>query len=101
MISEEKAESKDFSADDGGGFERDKADHEKEMKRKGGMFLFPYPVVTIILYFVFLFTDTGWGFSWLIFFTIPIYYGIAEMVYQRKRKSITKASKENNDLNDR
>lgn len=62
-------------------------EHEDENRRKGGMFLFPYPVVTVILFFVLTFTNTGWGSAWLIFLTIPIYYGIAEIVYRRKRES--------------
>ena len=57
---------------------------EKKDDRKYGMFLFPYPVVTIILFFVLTFTNTGWGFAWLIYFTIPIYYGIAEIIHRRK-----------------
>lgn len=52
--------------------------------RKYGMFLFPYPVVVVILFFVLTFTNTGWGFAWLVFLTIPIYYGIAEMIHHKK-----------------
>ncbi len=65
-------------------------DRRYERKRKGGMFLFPYPVVATILFFIFIFTDIGWGFAWLIFLTIPIYYGIAEMVYQKKKAAAKK-----------
>ncbi len=85
LISEEKAGSKVSSADIAGKFEYYQAEHENAMKRKGGMFLFPYPVVAVILFFLFSFTNIGWGQSWLIFLTIPIYYGIAEMVHHRKK----------------
>ncbi len=70
----------------------DQSRNEDEKKRKGGMFLFPYPVVTVILFFVLTFTNTGGGLAWLIYFTIPIYYGIAEIIY-RKKKSQFKTCK--------
>lgn len=66
--------------------EEDRQNTDKKDDRKYGMFLFPYPVVTIILFFVLTFTNTGWGFAWLIYFTIPIYYGIAEIIHRRKYK---------------
>ena len=35
----------------------DQSLNEEEKKRKGGMFLFPYPVVTVILFFVLIFSS--------------------------------------------
>lgn len=45
----------------------------------------PYPIICGIAYLLFGFCDIlgGWGMSWLIFITIPLYYSLVEAIYKR------------------
>ena len=60
------------------------ADSVNPGNRKYGMYLFPYPVVTVILFFVIGFTFKHWEYAWLIYFSVPVYYGIAEVIHRNK-----------------
>lgn len=46
----------------------------------------PYAVICAIVYLLCGFYDVfgGWALSWIIFFTIPIYYSFVEAIYDRK-----------------
>lgn len=41
---------------------------------------FPYPMLCAILYLAFGFLFDAWHPGWIIFFTVPIYYWIAEII---------------------
>ena len=71
--------------------------HEKEIKNGGKVHIeitrptkfwleFPYAVICAIAYLVFGFYDIcgGWGLSWIIFVTIPVYYSFVEAIYKRR-----------------
>lgn len=46
----------------------------------------PYPIICVIAYLIFGFCDIcgGWGLSWVIFITIPVYYSFFEAIYNRR-----------------
>lgn len=46
----------------------------------------PYPVICVIAYLLFGFMDIcgGWGMSWIIFVTIPVYYSFVEAIYKKR-----------------
>lgn len=46
----------------------------------------PYAVICALAYLVCGFTNSfgGWGLSWIIFLTIPIYYSLVEAIYKRR-----------------
>lgn len=46
----------------------------------------PYPIICAIAYLIFGFYDIcgGWGLSWIVFATIPVYYSLVEAIYKRK-----------------
>ena len=45
----------------------------------------PYPIICGIAYLIFGFCDIlgGWGMSWVIFITIPLYYSFVEAIYKK------------------
>ena len=45
----------------------------------------PWPIICVIAYLIFGFYDIwgGWGQSWIIFVTVPIYYSLIEAIYKR------------------
>lgn len=46
----------------------------------------PYSIICVILYLIFGFYNIcgGWGLSWIIFVTIPVYYSLVEAIYKRR-----------------
>lgn len=38
--------------------------------------LFPYPLFITILFFILSYAFEGWGYSWILFITIPVYYSL-------------------------
>ena len=46
----------------------------------------PYPIICTIAYLICGFGNYfgGWGLSWVIFVTIPIYYSLVEAIYKRR-----------------
>ena len=46
----------------------------------------PYPIICAIAYLIFGFYDIcgGWGLSWIIFVTVPVYYSFVEAIYKRR-----------------
>ena len=47
---------------------------------------FPYTIICALAYLIFGFYDIcgGWGLSWIIFVTIPVYYSFVEAIYKRR-----------------
>ena len=47
--------------------------------------IFPYPVLTVIAYMLFGFFGVcgGWGWGWIVFLTIPLYYSIVDAIQKR------------------
>ena len=66
----------------------DKKLHLKIKKVKATKFWMhiPYAVICAIAYLIFGFYDIcgGWGLSWIIFVTIPVYYSFVEAIYKRR-----------------
>lgn len=52
----------------------------KQHEPKGALMSFPYPILCVILYLAFGFLFHTWHPGWIIFFTVPIYYWIAEII---------------------
>jgi transcriptional regulator with XRE-family HTH domain len=53
--------------------------------RKSPWLLIPYPILTVIAYCMFGYFNVcgGWGFGWIIFLTIPIYYSLIDAITKR------------------
>lgn len=47
---------------------------------RGPMFTFPYPILVVLVYLILGFCFQLWHPGWIIFFTIPFYYWIANVV---------------------
>jgi len=47
--------------------------------------MIPYPIITVIAYLLFGYFNVcgGWGYGWIIFLTIPLYYTIIEAIRKR------------------
>lgn len=63
----------------------------KPAKPQGPLMQFPYPMLCVILYLVMGFAFQAWHPGWIIFFTVPIYYWIADIIekdpiYQLRRE---------------
>lgn len=59
---------------------------EKKKDRKNRFWAsLPWPIICVIAYLIFGFYDIwgGWGLSWIIFITVPIYYSLVEAIYKR------------------
>lgn len=57
-----------------------------EHKRSRGIWMaFPYPILVTIAYILFGCFDVfgGWGWGWIVFLTIPLYYTLIEAIYRR------------------
>ena len=59
---------------------------KKPIKRTRFWLEFPYAIICSIAYLVFGFYDIcgGWGLSWIIFITIPVYHSLVEAIYERR-----------------
>lgn len=44
----------------------------------------PYPVITAVAYLLLGFLADAWGIAWILFCTIPVYYGLIECIKSRK-----------------
>ena len=58
----------------------------KEKRKKRFWLEVPYPLICAVAYLIFGFYNIcgGWGLSWIIFLTIPVYYSFVEAIYKRK-----------------
>ena len=47
--------------------------------------MIPYPIITVIAYLLFGYFNVcgGWGYGWIVFLTIPLYYTIIEAIRRR------------------
>lgn len=56
-----------------------------EKKRSRFWSELPYPIICVIAYLICGFGDYlgGWGLSWVIFVTVPVYYSLVEAIYDR------------------
>lgn len=50
------------------------------LRRGGAWAMFPYPILCIIAFFFIGFFFDAWGYAWVVFLTIPLYYWIASIV---------------------
>lgn len=58
----------------------------QEHKHKHSFWLtIPYPIITVIAYMLFGYFNVcgGWGYGWIVFLTIPIYYTLIEAIQKR------------------
>jgi len=62
--------------------EEEKDSHHRE--KKSPLYKFPYPVAAVILFFLIGFLGHAFQYAWLIFLTVPLYYGIAAMLSHTK-----------------
>lgn len=56
---------------------------EKRKMPKSPWHLFPYPILAALGFLVWGFFGDGWGASWVMFLTIPLYYTLVEAVEKR------------------
>ena len=54
--------------------------------KDNAMSKFPYPVLVTIIYLAIGLILNKWHPGWLVFLTIPIYYGIAEVIYPKQEE---------------
>ncbi len=64
---------------------REKTEEENKKSGKSPLYKFPYPVAAVIIFFLIGFFANGFAYAWLIFLTIPLYYGIAAMLSKNKK----------------
>ena len=59
-------------------------ERENEYKKSAWLTI-PYPIVTVIAYLLFGYFNVcgGWGYGWIVFLTIPIYYTTVEAIRKR------------------
>ena len=62
----------------------EKEKEKDRQEKKSPLYKFPYPVVAVILFFLIGFWGNAFQYAWLIFLTVPIYYGIAAMLSRSK-----------------
>lgn len=80
----ENGEQKVFTDEDG--HIHKSADVIAQEKKNSHPFLkFPYPIVAVIAYLLFGYFNVmgGWGYGWIVFLTIPLYYTLVEAILKR------------------
>jgi transcriptional regulator with XRE-family HTH domain len=55
--------------------------------KKSGGHEVVYPIIATIIFFIIGWTTNQWKYAWLVFLTVPVYYGIAEAVHRSKKRS--------------
>ncbi len=60
--------------------------YERKKRRKTAMHRFPYPALVTIAYFFIGVLTGAWHPWWLLFLTIPLYYGIADGIALKKKE---------------
>jgi transcriptional regulator with XRE-family HTH domain len=63
---------------------REKEEDPDRRQKKSPLYKFPYPVAAVILFFLIGFLGNAFQYAWLIFLTVPLYYGIAAMLSRTK-----------------
>ena len=58
---------------------------QSRRSKKSAWLMIPYPILTVIAYLMFGYFNIcgGWGFGWIIFLTIPIYYSLIDAITKR------------------
>lgn len=81
---EENGEQKVYT-DENGHIHRPKDCCHDENHHKDFWHIFPYPALTVIAYLLFGFFGVcgGWGWGWIVFLTIPLYYTTVEAIRRR------------------
>jgi transcriptional regulator with XRE-family HTH domain len=65
-------------------FEEAKERFEQGVHKKNWMMYFPYPILTVIVFLLFGFCAGLWHPAWVVFLTIPVWYGIAHWLSPKK-----------------
>ena len=58
---------------------------QSRRSKKSAWLMIPYPILTVIAYLLFGYLNIcgGWGYGWIIFLTIPIYYSLIDAITKR------------------
>lgn len=56
---------------------------EKKKHSKSPWRLFPYPILATLVFLMWGFLGDGWGASWVMFLTVPLYYTLTEAIEKR------------------
>lgn len=59
------------------------ANPDDAAKKKNPWLIFPYPIVAFILFILIGFLFHAFQYAWLVFLTVPIYYGIAKIMEKK------------------
>ncbi|MBR4836412.1 MAG: helix-turn-helix domain-containing protein [Clostridia bacterium] len=78
--------SKDFDDDDDDDDDEDEDDEHNPNPRSRFWKAVPYPIICAALYLLFGCYGIcgGWGKSWIIFITIPLYYSLVDVIFKRR-----------------
>ena len=78
--------SKDFDDDDDDDDDKDEDDEHDPNPRSRFWKAVPYPIICAALYLLFGCYGIcgGWGKSWIIFITIPLYYSLVDVIFKRR-----------------
>ena len=81
----ENGEQKVYTDENGHIHKSDDITAEEHHTKKSFWLLIPYPILTVIAYILFgtFGVCGGWGFGWIIFLTIPVYYTFIEAIIKR------------------
>lgn len=85
---EENGEKKVYTDENGHVFYSQEVAQKHHCHKKNPWMLFPFPILTVILFFVWGFSGMWLGFaaSWLVFLTVPLYYTAVEAIIKRDAK---------------
>ena len=92
---DESADDDDYEEDVGVVLKKENGHYKVQVKKTKVKTRFwleiPYPIICAIAYLIFGFYDIcgGWGLSWIIFVTIPVYYSFVEAIYKRRFAEFT------------
>lgn len=81
----ENGQQKVYTDADGHIHKSDDVKAQEHKSKKSFLLLIPYPILATIAYILFGTFDVcgGWGYGWIIFLTIPIYYTLIEAIQKR------------------
>ena len=81
----ENGEQKVYTDEDGVVHKCDGTEEKWHKEKKHFLLTLPYPIIAAIAYILFGTFDVcgGWGYGWIIFLTIPLYYTLIEAILKR------------------
>ena len=81
----EKGEQKVYTDADGHIHKSDDIIDKEHREKKHFLLLIPYPILATIAYILFGYFNVcgGWGWGWIVFLTIPLYYTFVEAILKR------------------